>query len=66
MISTAALCERVHARLGRRDLTVANIEAALEKISCREVRRVLRGQLEAGKAHYVDASLLLGVPLSWA
>lgn len=54
---TELLC-RVNAQLGRRDLTVANIDSALEQISCRQVLRVLRRQLEAGQMHYQEAYLL--------
>ena len=39
---------RVQARLDRHDLSVANIESALEQISCVPVRRVRRRQLETG------------------
>jgi transposase-like protein len=49
---------RVNARLGRDDLTVANIENALEQISCVPVLRTLRRQLEAGAIQYQEASLL--------
>jgi transposase-like protein len=58
LVETVELCRRVNARLGREDLSVVNIEAALAQISCREVRRVLRGQLERGEAHYTEAGLL--------
>jgi hypothetical protein len=46
------LLPHVNAQLGRRDLTVANIDSALEQISCRQVLRVLRRPLEAGQMHY--------------
>src|SRR5262244_3771164 len=49
---------RVQARLGRDDLTVANIECALEQISCVPVLRTLRRQLETGHVHYQEAWLL--------
>jgi len=49
---------RVQARLGRDDLTVANIECALEQISCVPVLRVLRRQLETGHVQYQEAWLL--------
>jgi transposase-like protein len=52
------LLSRVNAQLGRRDLTVANMDSALEQISCRQVLRVLRRQLEAGQMHYQEAYLL--------
>jgi transposase-like protein len=53
-----ALVPRVNAQLGRDDLRVANIESALEQISCVSVLRTLRRQLAAGKAHYQEADLL--------
>jgi len=52
------LVARVNAQLGRDDLTAANIESALEQISCVPVLRVLRRQLEAGQVHYQEAWLL--------
>jgi transposase-like protein len=52
------LLPRVNGRLGRQDLTVANIEGALEQISCVPVLRTLRGQLEAGHVQYQEAYLL--------
>ena len=52
------LAPRVNARLSRQDLTVANIEGALEQISCVPAPRALRRQLEVGAVHYQEASLL--------
>lgn len=52
------LVPRVTARLSRPDLTVANIEGALEQISCVPVLRTLRRQLEAGHVQYQEAYLL--------
>src|SRR3989449_397526 len=49
---------RVQARLGRDDLTVANIACALEQISCVPVLRTLRRQLDTGQVHYQEAWLL--------
>ena len=48
---------RVNAQLRRQDLTVANIQSALEQISCVPVLRVLRRQLEAGIVQYQEAYL---------
>jgi hypothetical protein len=52
------LVPRVHARLGRHDLRVANIESALEQISCVPMLRALRRQLEAGHVQYQETALL--------
>ena len=52
------LVPRVNAQLGRKDLTAANVESALEQISCVPVLRTLRRQLEAGQVHYQEAALL--------
>jgi hypothetical protein len=52
------LVNRVNVRLGRGDLRVANIEGALEQISCVPVLRTLRRQLEAGHVRYHEAYLL--------
>ena len=54
----AELAPRVNAQLGRNDLSVANIEGALEQIACGPVLRVLRRQLETGQVHYQEAALL--------
>jgi transposase-like protein len=54
----AELAPRVNAQLGRNDLSAANIEGALEQISCVPVRRVLRRQLETGHVQYQEAWLL--------
>src|SRR6516164_2230366 len=53
-----ALVPRVQARLDRHDLSVANIESALEQICCVPVLRVLRRQLETGHVQYQEAWLL--------
>lgn len=58
LMSTEALCDRVNARLARTDISWANIEAALEKISCKELRRVIKAQLEKGAAQYKESYLL--------
>jgi transposase-like protein len=52
------LLARVQQRLARQDLSVANLESALEQISCVPVRRTLRRQLEVGEVHYQEAWLL--------
>lgn len=52
------LLARVQQRLARRDLSVANIESALQQISCVPVLRTLRRQFEAGQVHYEEAWLL--------
>jgi transposase-like protein len=52
------LVPRVQARLARQDLSVANIECALEQISCVPVLRTLRRQLETGTIQYQEAALL--------
>jgi transposase-like protein len=52
------LLGRVQQRLACQDLRVANLESALEQISCVPVLRTLRRQLEAGQVHYAEAWLL--------
>ncbi|SLM30463.1 hypothetical protein MTBBW1_2280005 [Desulfamplus magnetovallimortis] len=42
------LCEKTNERLGRSDLTSANIQAALEQIPCTVIRKVIRSRWEAG------------------
>lgn len=58
LAGVSELCAKVNLRLGRTDLTRANIDAALEQISCEPLRRVLRQQLSSGKAHYQESYLL--------
>lgn len=58
LVETTELGRRVQGQLGRVDLSVANIEAALAQVSCVELRRVLRGQLEVGAVQYTEARLL--------
>ncbi len=53
-----ALVSRVNAPLGRQDLTAANVESALEQISCVPVLRTRRRQLAAGQVHDQAAALL--------
>lgn len=45
------LCEQVSTQLGRTDLPPANIQTALEDVSCRVIRPVLRQQWEEGTFH---------------
>jgi len=55
------LLARVQQRLDRHDLSAANIESALEQISCVPVLRTLRRQLETGHVHYQETWLLTEV-----
>jgi len=52
------LSERVNARLGRKDLTSANMKVALEQISYQQLRDSILSQLAKGKAHYQESYLL--------
>ncbi len=52
------LVPRVNAQLGRDDLTAANIDSALEQISCVPVLKTVRRQLEVGHVQYREAYLL--------
>jgi transposase-like protein len=58
LTSPAELAPRVNAQLGRNDLNAANIQSALEQISCVPVLRALRRQFEAGQVQYHEAWLL--------
>jgi transposase-like protein len=44
--------KRVNELLGRRDISAQNVQAALEQISCKEIRAIIRKQLERGEIHY--------------
>jgi len=58
LVETVALQQRVNGRLGRSDLSLANIKVALDQISCEHIRGALRKQLATGKAHYQEEELL--------
>ena len=55
---TGELVVSVNHRLARHDLNAENIRVALEAISLREVRPVLRAQLAQGTIHYKESYLL--------
>jgi hypothetical protein len=52
------LRDRVNARLGRNDLTSANMRVALEQIPYQQIRDVILSQLAQGEAHYQEEYLL--------
>lgn len=58
LVSETVLCERVSARVGRTDLTAANMHAALEQIPCTLIRDPLRREWEAGTFHPKEETLL--------
>jgi transposase-like protein len=58
LASLKELQERVNARLERKDLTEANMKAAMEQISYVDIRDAVLSQLASGKAHYQESYLL--------
>lgn len=52
------LSEQVNVKLGRTDLTEANIKVALEQISYQQIRDSVLSQLDKGKVHYQESYLL--------
>jgi transposase-like protein len=52
------LQQRVNAKLGRDDLSSANMSVALEQIPYHAVRDAIRKQIASGKAHYQEEHLL--------
>lgn len=58
LVGEAVLCQRVSARLGRRDLNPANMQAALGQVPCTVIRGPLRREWEAGQFHPKEAVLL--------
>jgi len=58
------LQQRVNARLGRDNLSVANMKVALEQIPYSTVRGAIRKQIASGKAHYQEEHLLEEMMLS--
>ena len=53
-----ALQQRVNEKLGRDDLSCANISVALEQIPYHTVRGTIRKQIASGKVHYQEEHLL--------
>jgi len=58
------LQQRVNAKLGRDNLSVANIKVALEQIPYSTVRGAIGKQIARGKAHYQEEHLLEEMMLS--
>ena len=52
------LRDRVNIRLGRDDLTEANIRVALEQIPSGQIRGAVKSQIAKGEAHYQEEYLL--------
>ncbi len=52
LAKTVDITKKLNERLGRQDISEANAEAALEQISCKEIRAILKKQLEKGEIHY--------------
>jgi len=65
LASAPTLCERVSQKLGRTDLTDANIRAALEKVPCSVVRQQMRTEWEAGMWHPKEGKLLEAIFQEW-
>jgi hypothetical protein len=55
LVRPTEVAERVNTQWGRPDLPAANIQTALEQISCVSVLRTLRRQLAWSQAHYREA-----------
>ena len=66
LASAPTLCERVSQKLGRSDLTDANIRAGLEKVPCTVVRHQMRTEWEAGQWHPKEGKLLEAIMQEWA
>ncbi len=66
LASAPTLCERVSHKLGRTDLTNANIRAALEKVPCTVVRQQMRAEWEAGRWHPKEDKLLEAIMQEWS
>lgn len=53
-----SLANQANEQLGRQDITVANVTAALEQISCQELRMIFKKRLAQGQAHYQEEYVL--------
>jgi transposase-like protein len=58
LATVGQLKEKVNCALGVKHLSEANIAAALEQISAKQMRRLMAKQLKTGKAHYKEEYLL--------
>ena len=58
LLKKAGIVRLINEKLGREDITEANVDAALEQISCKEIRRILQKQLANGQAHYKEEYLV--------
>jgi len=58
LISCARLVEQVNAKMNRSDLTLQNIDTALDQVSCRVTRQALGRLIETGQAHWAEQPLL--------
>ena len=65
LASAPTLCERVSQKLGRTDLTDANIRTALEKVPCSVVRQQMRIEWEAGMWPPKEGKLLEAIFQEW-
>ena len=54
LATVGELKEKVNFALGVKNLSEANITAALEQISAKQMRCLMAKQLKAGKAHYKE------------
>ncbi len=66
LASAPPLCTRVSQKLGRTDLTHANMQAALEKVPCTVVRQQMRAEWDVGQWHPKEGKLLEVIMQEWA
>lgn len=66
LASAPTLCERVSQKLGRTDLTEANIRAALEKVPSSIVRQQMRAEWDVGQWHPKEEKLLEVILQEWS
>jgi len=66
LASASTFRERVSQKLGRPDLTEANIRAALEKVPCTVIRQQIRAEWDAGAWHPKEQKLLEAIMQEWA
>ncbi len=57
-ISLEKIVAQVNEKLGRQDIDMNNVRAALDQISISEVRIILKNQLAKGEVHYKEEYLL--------
>ncbi|MEA2098122.1 MAG: transposase, partial [Patescibacteria group bacterium] len=58
LLTDKEIIERISKKLNRSDITMSKIRTALNKISAKEIRKIVKKQISNGKMHYKEEYLL--------